>query len=852
MRLLLFVAILLTAEAKDKIKDKTKDNAQKTPDLPDGVDEVKTKYSEPVNTHEHKAMDMLLEKSNQAIHDIPIVRWTQSITGHATIVSEPIVMDFNHDGRKEVIFPTQSHYMEAIDVNTGNKVPGFPVIVEDSGFVSKAIRYQEGDEEFSIVSAANGFIYFVNKKGSYNKTKTIKIPPVYVPANWDEGLDTKSKCIIENLNKQVISPLFSDDLFTKKDEINKRWQVLKERHTQHHKDVKYNPEEYKDDPFFQTQLTEEGRRSLAELFHNAACSKDELDDHNDCYHAAIYDNYAGLDGNFNYARLRSHILSDPQLVDTKDGKRLVVPVTYYIKQTPDVDKSGKKIEKMLNDKRYCVSAICILDPQNGKIISLTTLDLTVMNTKESAALLGGFEVFGDKGYPEKIVVGNSAGRVHMLSLQDGKIIKQDGWPLQVGPMMGKVVVEDVQRSGDLSIVTADVNGNVVCFNLLGKVIWETNVGGPVLQNIEVVKTVLVKKIAMLFIATSNGMIHCLDGINGKNIDIFPITVGQSSIIGPLGVFVDGDEITITVSSASGKYSFLKFRTIVGNLERDLGIYKTLDIKKKLFGYDSKILQAQVNSKFLLYTGSHAIDIDDVAYSKPVIIYRNIDSMANRELFKASKIYKKIGWDKMSWETRVAEVQKQKEKQKKHELIMDTELNNEMVKSYIFGTKGGIAMCVDERRSRMNLERTSNVRGVYVTSTTVVKNEVVFVILYEEFGDKPFRVLFEGSDGTKFEVGGEEMEHHRLGKDQASNGLYYSFVVDIPPKPQIMSFVISAYNSHGLKAETTVEFPIHADFYRYIPEAIIIPFFVFCITVVYLLSDYWKLKVDVEVEKQNSE
>ncbi|EMS17758.1 hypothetical protein KM1_079360 [Entamoeba histolytica HM-3:IMSS] len=196
---------------------------------------------------------------------------------------------------------------------------------------------------------------------------------------------------------------------------------MKERHSHHHKDVKYNAEEYKNDPFFQRELTKEGQRSIVELFHNGNCQKDELDEHINCYHAAIYDNYAGKDGDFSYARLRAHILSDPEMIEGKDGKRLVVPVTYFINPKPSVDRSGQKIEKMIDEKKYCVSGICIIEPSTGKIISLTIIDLTVMNSRESAALISGIESIGKYGIPDTIIVGNTAGRIHQVSLEDGKV-----------------------------------------------------------------------------------------------------------------------------------------------------------------------------------------------------------------------------------------------------------------------------------------------------------------------------------------------------------------------------------------------------------------------------------------------
>ena len=529
-------------------------------------------------------MDMLLlddQKGNEYLfHDTPRIRWTQRATGHSSIIAEPIITDYNHDGRKELIFPTKTHYVEAIDINTGTKIPGFPTIIEDSGFVSKGIEYQiSNEEQYTIVTSSNGFVYYINKRGEYNESRTLKIPPIYIPVNWNDGLNTEGKCYIQKLNEQVIEPSFGEFLFYDKKGTEIRWKNMKERHSSHHKDHQYVPDEYKHDPFFQNELTKEGQKSLAELFHNAHCNLDDLDDHINCRHAAIYDNYAGKDGDFKYARLRAHVLSDAQMLDTENGKRLIIPVTYFINPIPERDKAGQPTERLLDDTKYCVSAVIIFDPKDGKIVSLTTIDLTTFSAKESASLLSGFTAFGKQGYQDRIIIANAAGRIHQLSVLTGKIIDPEGWPIQVGPLMNKIVVEDVNRDGELDIVTADVNGNVVCFNMKGKVQWEMNAGGPIIHSIEVMRLTLLRKVTLLFFATTNGKIYCLDGAMGKPVDAFPISLGNSDIVGPLGVFRDGNEITITVSSSNGKFTLMDFKLITNEIKTQFNLMKNRNIFK---------------------------------------------------------------------------------------------------------------------------------------------------------------------------------------------------------------------------------------------------------------------------------
>ena len=179
------------------------------------------------------------------------------------------------------------------------------------------------------------------------------------------------------------------------------------------------------------------------------------------------------------------------------------------------------------------------------------------------------------------------------------------------------------------------------------------------------------------------------------------------------------------------------------------------------------------------------------------------------------------------------------------MVEELELQSENTKSIIFGTKNGMIFCVDKRRTSTTYLGTENVRGVHVKNVDVRKTDAVVLIEYEETGEVMERLVMEQSDGTRFDIRGKELQEHRLSNSTHSNVVTYSFLVTLPKKPQTVTLFVNAYNSHGLKTSTSVAFSVHSNFYQNIPTIIILPFLVFCLSILYLLSDYWNLDVSKE-------
>lgn len=53
----------------------------------------------------------------------------------------------------------------------------------------------------------------------------------------------------------------------------------------------------------------------------------------------------------------------------------------------------------------------------------------------------------------------------------------DGFPIMMDAIFSEVIAEDVNDDGKFEIIASDTNGNVVCFDVNGKELWESRVSG---------------------------------------------------------------------------------------------------------------------------------------------------------------------------------------------------------------------------------------------------------------------------------------------------------------------------------------------------------------------------------------
>ena len=83
------------------------------------------------------------------------------------IYNNPIVADLDSDGEKEIIITTESHHVEVIKAQNGEKSPGWPFSLSRSSFLSSPLLFDvdsDGRQEI-IITTLNGEIIFLDTNG---------------------------------------------------------------------------------------------------------------------------------------------------------------------------------------------------------------------------------------------------------------------------------------------------------------------------------------------------------------------------------------------------------------------------------------------------------------------------------------------------------------------------------------------------------------------------------------------------------------------------------------------------------------------------------------------------------------
>jgi hypothetical protein len=136
-------------------------------------------------------------------------------TNHRHFKVKTNLIKFKSDGKKEIIIPTFTKYLNVLYGETGFqsqgklfklKEKGFPFTHPDFSSQSSTLMYdidKDGQMEI-VIFTKNGEIVFLKTNGDVLYDKTIKIPPLEVRKHWYSGLDDEKVDISMNLKKSKI------------------------------------------------------------------------------------------------------------------------------------------------------------------------------------------------------------------------------------------------------------------------------------------------------------------------------------------------------------------------------------------------------------------------------------------------------------------------------------------------------------------------------------------------------------------------------------------------------------------------------------------------------------------------
>lgn len=123
------------------------------------------------------------EEEGTCPHNVRLM-WTADV-GSAAFAA-PLITDLFSDGTKEIVLPTFTHYVEALDGATGNDVHGWPFAHASMRSQSSALHVdleRDGTPEV-MVSTYDGQLVFFRDNGTAVRGATVRIPRQVIKKRW--------------------------------------------------------------------------------------------------------------------------------------------------------------------------------------------------------------------------------------------------------------------------------------------------------------------------------------------------------------------------------------------------------------------------------------------------------------------------------------------------------------------------------------------------------------------------------------------------------------------------------------------------------------------------------------------
>ncbi|XP_062604157.1 uncharacterized protein LOC134265978 [Saccostrea cucullata] len=231
----------------------------------------------------------------------------------------------------------------------------------------------------------------------------------------------------------------------------------------------------------------------------------------------------------NYLPIDPHVLATPVLADINNDNRveeLVIPVSYFYEE--DDYRVNEKLEKLgglnfTDIDKYLVAGVTVMNLTTGETLWNTLLDLTQVD-----ATFPAYNIFSPtvidldvKGGQLEVVVGTSAGSLFAFN-HDGSL--RTGWPVSQNTIHGQITAADLAGDGSVRLITIDTSANVISYNKEGVKLWESTISGTSSPGSRLYD-VTGDGVLDLIITTNDGYIHALSGLDGKQLDGWPISVG---------------------------------------------------------------------------------------------------------------------------------------------------------------------------------------------------------------------------------------------------------------------------------------------------------------------------------------
>ncbi|KAG5471555.1 hypothetical protein LSCM4_03102 [Leishmania orientalis] len=564
-----------------------------------------------------RAQDGMLLVPNGTSHCYPGLHLGWSSRVGSSVYATPRVVDLAHDGHKEVLIPTFSQFLEALDGATGEDIPGFPFMHPRMKTYASPLPVDlNGDGQVDwLVALYTGELVVFGPDGRVQGY--LQVPPLAMKKNWVKdnlppqqaatirpGTPLKSGTILED----IVRARHMDDLTITPDEVlrQQRRNHLAQRHHTPTRVAAVDDDEDEtlakdtleawidddvidlddEDTSFQREraevevgpnshLSPEARASLDILFHPELYRTAKLanDAEQTTFQGRNLREAADVIFSEDEIKVDAHILSTPVVADVDQNGDLdvILHVSYFfsedvIAQQPERFASG------VDPNDFVATAVVCLNLVTGETRWAHLLHASAKKSTNAAyALSTPLIINADEERSMEVFVSTSLGFVFGFTA-DGKAL--DGWPVLLGPLSASPTAEDVTGDGTLDICIGDTEGKVRCYNASGAVVWETDVIGGLADRLTFGDVDGDGTVDVVF-GTTSGLIYALRGTNGTVLPSFPIVTG-GSIVAPvlllnLNGMMFGAGLDIVVPSHNGRVYLVRGSS---------GCVETIDIDEK--------------------------------------------------------------------------------------------------------------------------------------------------------------------------------------------------------------------------------------------------------------------------------